>query len=161
MRYLVLLAVLVLLVYFLKRRRRPPSLTGAAVSTVRVADVPRILERIAATGEEGAFAVFIFDAPDRGGVDDRVNVQFSIEEGKPGFDWVLLTATNLRDRDRYARLAASLGHAVREREMNDVPYLRVEDGDLAQLCLRVMQDLYRLGPADPVELLVEGFEPPV
>lgn len=102
--------------------------------------------------------MLIFDAPGSQEPEPAVNLRFSIEGGRAGLDWVLLAPQNLRDQDRFSHLAREHGHRVAVRETNEVSYLRVEDGDLAQLSLAVMQELYGLSLSDTAELLVGGLE---
>ena len=157
MRFLLIVALLMLLVYYLRTRRSSAGPPPSGPQGIRVGSIPGVLRQLAAAGAEGSFVVLIFRSPDADPAGDRVNLQLSIEDGRPGLDWVLLTSANVRDRERFTRFAAELGHAVGAREMDEVPYLRVEDGDPAELAMRVMRDLYRLSPEDEVELLVEGF----
>lgn len=158
MRYLVLFLIVLAIVYVLGTLRSRRSAPSATTSTVRVADAPRVLQQLQASGSDGSFAVFMFNAPNGAGADHVVNLQFSIEGGRPGLDWVLMAPQNIRDQDRFVRLAEDLGYTAEAREMNDVRYLRVEHGDLARLSMAVMQDLYGFQPTDEVELLVEGFD---
>jgi hypothetical protein len=43
-------------------------------------------------------------------------------------------------------------------KMNGVTYLRVEDGDVAQLCAEVITGLYARPRDEPIEMIAEGFE---
>jgi hypothetical protein len=100
---------------------------------VEVTDIPEVFSRLQSSNNYPAFAVFIFAPPDRPASADSINIQFSMEDGNPGFDWVLLSPTNIEDRDRFVAFAESKGYDAREMEMNNVRYLRVEGGDLVQL----------------------------
>jgi len=157
MRFLLLVVLLLVLVYYLRKRRSSAGPPPSGPQAIRVGSIPAVLRQLAAAGVEGSFVVVIFRSPDADPAADRVNLQLSIEDGRPGLDWILLTSANVRDRERFTRFAAERGHAVGTREMDEVPYLRVEDGDPAELAMRVMLDRYRLAPEDEVELLVEGF----
>jgi len=44
--------------------------------------------------------------------------------------------------------------------MNQVKYLRTEDGDLPRLCQKVVCDLYEKNPETKLDLVVEGFSWP-
>ena len=157
MKLLVLFAVLVVVVVYIvpavRQRMAPPALPA----TVLVTDAPRVLEQLRASGSDGSFAAFLFDAPGAASEEPAVNLQFSIENGRPGLDWVLLAPANVRDQARFSRLVEERGYRAEQREMNNVLYLRVEQGNLAELAVSVMQDLYGLSDTAPVELLVEGF----
>jgi hypothetical protein len=130
----------------------------AATQAVSVADIARVLSALSAATAEPAFAVFIFhpaDPPDSHGV---LNLQFSLEGGRPCFDWVLLGSRNVQEQHRFIEFARQRGYQPQAQEENHVQYLRVEAGDLAALCAGVITELYRLDPGAPLRLLVHGFK---
>jgi hypothetical protein len=91
---------------------------------------------------------------------DAVNLQYSVEPGKVGLDWVLLGQTNTADKDRLAAFAAQLGHPMSGREMNKVRYLRTEGVGLDQLGTSIIVEFYGLTRTSQLELITEGFEWP-
>ncbi len=99
---------------------------------VRVDDVPDGVAHLQQQGKEDAFLVFIFVPPTRPR-EQPVNLQFSIERGQLGLDWVLLSPTNIADKAQIETFIRERGHSARETQVNGVRYLRVEDGDLAAL----------------------------
>ena len=123
-----------------------------------VGQLPKLFRAIKTTGAEGSFAGV--SVPPQGSRDpnESAYVQFSVEGGRVGFDWVLLSPQNLDDQSRFAAIARQLGHTIEEREMNDVRYLRVEDGDLPQLAATVLKQLYGVRARDSLLLQVEGLE---
>jgi len=125
-----------------------------------VDDIPKVLAALTASRAENAFAAFVFTAADGSAdpedPDDRVNLQFSLEEGRPGFDWVLLSHSNVRDEARFTAFARDAGFNPKMEYGNGVRYLRVEDGDLVRLCQDVIVKMYR--HAGPMDLVVEGFK---
>jgi len=125
---------------------------------VTVADLPRILATVAASTRTPTFAAFVFTTPDQPNSRDSVNLQFSLENGRVGFDWVLLAPRNIKDKDSFVEYLQRRGHSYTERKMNGVTYLRVEDGDLVQLCSDVVTRLYARPRDQPVDMIVEGFE---
>ena len=125
---------------------------------VLVGQVGRVLEQLRASTADPAFAVFAFSTPDRPGADDALNVQFSLENGVAGLDWVLLAPRNIEDEQRFVEFARQLGFSPTRHEMNNVSYLRVEGGDIAQLCQLKLTAMYRVPSTTPVELIVGGFE---
>src|SRR6478672_3753689 len=70
--------------------------THATTTRVRIRDIARVFERLVAANTDGAFAMLSFAA--RGPANaktDGLNVQFSIENGRPGLDWVLNDPSNI------------------------------------------------------------------
>ena len=124
---------------------------------VSLSDIPEVFARLESSSSYPAFAVFIFAPPDRPASADSVNIQFSMEDRRPGFDWVLLSPTNIEDRARFLEFAESKGYEAQEFEMNNVRYLRIENGDLVQLCSDVISEMYGLQRSEPIALIAEGF----
>lgn|SRR5678815_3519479 len=123
-----------------------------------VADIPGILAKLA-TLKDGSFAVFMFDsAPSHG--EDAVNLQYSVERGTVGLDWVLLGKTNIADKEKIAAFASKLGYSLTEQEMNKVRYLRTEGRNLDKLGTGIIVELYRIPRDSKLELITEGFEWP-
>lgn len=130
----------------------------AATQGVSVADIPRVLAALAAASADPAFAVFIFHTPDRPDSEGALNLQFSLEDGRPGFDWVLLGSRNVQEQQGFLEFARRSGYDPKMKEENHLKYLRVEAGDLAALCAGVVTTLYRQDPSCPLRLLVHGFK---
>jgi len=140
-------------------RRHSP---GASLHTVRIGDLPRILEQLTRLGEEGDFAGFLVRPCGGADADDTLSLQFSIERGRVGLDWLLVRPENIQNRARFEQLVEELGYRVSTREMNDVPYLRVDEGDVAELGMQVIGSLCILNPSAEIQLVAEGFRwPPV
>ena len=129
-----------------------------AESKVKMADIPAIFDRLRAAGKDGSFAVFIFTPAGKSSPDEAINIQFSNEGGRIGLDWVLLGSPNVRDKEKFVQFVERLGYKVSVREMNDVKYLRVEEGgSLPQLCEASLRDLYSISPEADLDLIPEGF----
>jgi len=122
-----------------------------------VSQIPAVFERLRKEGKDASFAVFMFQPPHQPRADNAINIQFSIEGGRIGLDWCLIGPSNIRDKERLERFVTSLGYKNRAREMNQVKYLRIEDGDLPQLCQKVICDLYEKKPETKLDMVVEGF----
>ena len=125
---------------------------------VTVAEFPRILAAVSASTRTPTFAAFVFTTPDQPEPKDAVNLQFSLENGRAGFDWVLLAPRNIKDKESFVEYLGRRGYSYSERKMNGVAYLRIEDGDLAQLCSDVVTRLYARPRDEPIDMIVEGFD---
>jgi hypothetical protein len=148
---LVIIALVVALVPLVRRRIVPTR-------SATVADIPAILAKLA-TLKDGSFAVFMFDSPlVHGG--DAVNLQYSVEQGAVGLDWVLLGKTNIADKAKVSAFAAELGHPMTEREINNARYLRVEGNGLDKLGTSMIVEFYGIPRNAELGLITEGFEWP-
>jgi len=125
---------------------------------VLMSDIPRVLAQLETSTVELAFAVFVFSKPDRPGDEGAVNIQFSMENGTAGIDWVLLARRNIEDQASFVEFARQRGFSPVPHEQNDVKYLRVEHGDIAKLCQDVMREMYRVTSSTRIELITEGFD---
>ena len=128
---------------------------------ISLREIPSVFARVDAAGKDGTFAAFCFRIADETVKDTAVNVQFSVEDGRAGFDWMLTSEVNGRDRERFLALARDLGHTVIEHKArNGCEYLRAEDGDLAALCRASIVELYRLPESAEVGLAWQGIDWP-
>jgi hypothetical protein len=138
------------LVWFLRSR-------VAEQYVVRLADVPRVFEQLQQQGSEGSFAVFMFSDHGNAGEDHQTNLQFSVENGAVGLDWVLIGSMNISDERRVFDFLQARGAKPRRLTKNGVTYLRAEAGDLVQLAQHIMSRLYGVKPEDAVDLVPDGF----
>jgi len=144
------LLVWMLLVYW--RRRAPDDLFA------RPKDAAAICDLLSSKGVEASFVTFI--VPVDGPPELSANVQFSVDDGVVGLDWVLLSPTNIRDVATFERLVSEGKHTGRRLTMNDVSYVRVEDGDIAALFQRALREMYDVADDDVLEVVVEGVTLP-
>lgn len=149
---LVLVAIVATILLILRTR-------GGDGVQVSISQMPKVVSQLKAAGRDSSFAVFLFMPKGRpannGG--EQVNLQYSIENGHLGLDWVLLASPNIADQDDIAAFMRDRGFAANMREMNKVRYMRVEDGDIVDLGVRIATDFYNLNPTDEIDLIVEGF----
>jgi hypothetical protein len=124
---------------------------------VRSTQVARVLEQLRQSTADPTFAVFMFSTPDQPGSERALNIQFSLENGRAGFDWVLLAPRNVEDEARFIEFAVQRGFSPKKHEENNVKYWRVERGDIAKLCADVIDDMYKIATDSDVELITEGF----
>jgi hypothetical protein len=130
-------------------------MTGYAVE---LRQIPQVLGELPTGLSSPVFATFMFNAPDQPSSDNTLNIQFSVEKGMVGFDWVLLGDKNIRDERSYVDFARAAGYEPILEQLNGVKYWRVERGDLAQLCEDVITKLYNHPQDEPVEMVVYGFD---
>jgi len=124
---------------------------------VQLSDIPQVYERLKEQGSEGAFAVFMFSDHGKLGEEGQVNIQFSVENGTIGMDWVLIGPVNIRDEKRIDDFLRLRGSPANRREGNGVRYLRTEQGDLTVLCRDIIKGLYGVKGNEGIDLVPEGF----
>lgn len=146
------IAILVGVVIVFARTRVPPP------ARVTVAEIGSVFERLTAAPPGPAFAIISFTTPERPSANDALDLQLFKENGRPGFDWPLSTPRNLEDEDRFLSFARTSGFTPRLMETNGIRHHRIDEGDLLQLCVRVITELYGQPGETQVELIVEGFE---
>ncbi len=127
---------------------------GIHTKTISVRDIGEVYSKISTQAVETSFAVLVI-APPQWDTGDTVEVQFSVEEGVTGLDWILMSELNQREKPRVIQYALRKGAEWQEREMNEWLYLRIEQGDLAELCTSLIRDLYN---TEDVLLKYGGFE---
>ncbi|HKQ14289.1 MAG TPA: hypothetical protein VJT80_12715 [Steroidobacteraceae bacterium] len=124
---------------------------------VRLSDIPQVYEQLKAEGSNQSFAVFMFSDHGKLGEAGQVNLQFSIENGTVGLDWVLIGPVNVRDEQRIFDFLKARGSMPTRLEANGVGYLRTEKGDLVQLCQHIIKGLYGVKATEDIDLVPEGF----
>ena len=155
MTFAIMAAALSAIVVVVREQRVPRA---NAMPSVSVRDIPGALAALSATGKDGNFAVFLFGADGHApAATDALNIQFSREAGSVGIDWVLLAPLNLESQARFVAFFERMGHTVRRREMNQVNYLRVEGGQLAELLREFLSDEFKVTPEQKMDLITEGF----
>jgi len=123
--------------------------------TIRLRDLRQAISELHSKGKDASFLVVIPPATAKG--EDALNLQLSIEKGRLGLDWVLISKVNIADRGRFETFVKGQGLVARLHVMNGVSYLRVEDGDLAALAEGVLTNLHGLAPDSTLETILEGF----
>ncbi|PHS19826.1 MAG: hypothetical protein COA86_03445 [Kangiella sp.] len=120
-------------------------------------DIRTIYNQLENSGTNQSFAIFAF-FPNNEGKNNHVEIQFGIENNRIGLDWVLLGENKEKDKNKFIDLARTNGYKVKNLEMNDVKYLRVESGDLVGLMEQVMIQLYDVSPSKKMELIANKFK---
>lgn len=147
-----ILIVTTLVIAFLLFPRR----NGSSTSSATIEEIPAIVSHLARL-KDGSFAVFMFKSP-LSTDGDAVNLQYSVEQGAVGLDWVLLGKTNKADKEQISAFAARMGHPMTERVMNNVHYLRAEGGDLDMLGSNIISQFYGIPHEEKLDLITEGFD---
>ena len=119
--------------------------------------IPLLIERLKAGQGSPRFAVLVF-VPTNSQDGESVNLQYSIENGTPGFDWVLIGPRNIADKGLIIEAAARCSAPLTEHEMNGVRYLRYEGPRAAELGMNILQKVYGIDPSIQLDLVAEGFE---
>ncbi len=127
---------------------------GIQTKRIPVSDIGEVYRQISDQSVETSFAVFII-APPQWKTKDTVEIQFSVEGGLTGLDWILMAEPNRREKPRVIQYALRKGIAWQECEMNNWLYLRIEQGDLPSFCTFLIRDLYEV---EDVLLKYGGFE---
>ena len=127
--------------------------------SVQPSQLPAVVEQLKQKGKEASWVVFMFYTPNISAeTDDNCpNLQFSIQNGTIGLDWVLLGPRNIVDEERIAEFIQSKGHTAAEMGINDVEYLRVEDGDICGLGSSIIEEFYKMPRDADIGILVSGF----
>ena len=123
---------------------------------VTARDIPEVISQLQRSGKDGHFAVLMFVPP--GSTGEAVNLQYSIDGGVVGLDWVLLSPRNVADQAKVSEFALRLGYQLDKHEMNNVSYLRVTGRGISELGAKIVQDFYKIGSDIKLEMITEGFK---
>jgi hypothetical protein len=126
---------------------------------IALSQIPSVVKHLQDTGKDSSFAVLCFPSPcAQESENGFINIQFAIQGGLLGLEWVLIGEENIEDRQRVVKFIEGEGYTVTERELNQVPYLRVEVGDLTTLCTRIITQCYGYTSDSNVQLGVHCFQ---
>jgi hypothetical protein len=124
---------------------------------VTARNIPSVISQLQRSGKDGHFAVLMFVPP--GSTDGQAaNLQYSIDGGIVGLDWVLISPRKIADQAKISEFASKLGYRLDEHEMNNVHYLRVTGSGISELGARIIQDFYQIGPDTKLGMITEGFK---
>ncbi len=155
---LAVLAVVALTAFLVQRVRNGGKRLDAKDLVVTLDDVARIHDAVRDSTKEDVFAVFLVAYEQASKNDGVPSVEFSLEDGTIGLDFVLLSKENLAMQEAFVRLATSLGYEVVSRTVADVPYLRVVGGDLVNLMREVLLHVFGVGPDEEMGIVLEGVD---
>jgi hypothetical protein len=139
--------------------RRSVSARIAIPHSLAVRQIPSVVGQLRAAAHEASWAAFAFLPGDDTPSDENiVNLQYSIENGVVGLDWVLLAPRNKADKEKVLAFIRQHNHSAVEKERNGVQYFRVEDGDLAMLGIQIAAELYRLDRYGEMAIFTDKFK---
>jgi hypothetical protein len=121
-------------------------------------DLPALVDALSKGTATARWAAMMFNTPDRPSDDDALALQVSSENGRVGFDWVLLAARNIEDQEKFKAFASDHNFMAAAKSENGVSYLRVECPDPAQFATSVVTEMYHLPRDQPLALVYEGFD---
>lgn len=155
MKPIVLLLLVAIAIALFVYLRRGGSTQSGFVTTQDFPDLCNALQR---AGKEGSFWVVL--VPATGGGDGfAANLQYSIEDGVLGADWVLIAERNIEDKDQFLACLQGAGARVTEKERNGVRYLRATGArDVAAAGQELLHRVYAVNADDDLQLIVTGFE---
>lgn len=131
-----------------------------AQTEVRTDNLRALAEAIRGGSGSLRYATLMFSTPDRPSDEDAVALQMSFENGRLGFDWVLLAPRNIQDQGRFRSFARAHEMQPVVRSLNGVSYLRVECPDVARFTASVVTEMYHRPSDEALALVYEGFEWP-
>ncbi len=153
---IVVFALIALALFAIYRYRTAPKpAKGDQEDQVPLHRVGAVYESLRNTGSDGSFAVFM-----PGSTAGAPDVQFSIQRGRVGLDWLLIGDANIRGQEAFEKLLDSEEASYREQELNGVRFVRTEDERAPQLCRRVLEEIFEVDPQGAVTLIVESFQWP-
>lgn len=153
---LLLLFIIALLALILYLRRALTAATCGGFVTTQ--DFPALTSALQASGSSGAFWVVLIPGTARAD-GYTANLQYSIEDGVFGMDWVLIAERNIEDKERFLEYVRGAGASVQEKTGNGVRYLRATGGfELVRVGQELLERVYGVKPGAKLQLIVAGFK---
>ena len=155
---LAVLAVVALSVYLLYRVRNGGRSLDAKDLVVSLDDVARVHDAVRDSTNIDVFAIFLVPYVQAQKDDGVPTVEFAVEDGVVGLDYVLLSKENVAKQGAFVDLATSHGYEVVSHTLADVPYLRVEGGDLPNLMRETLIYVFGVKHDDEMGIVLEGVD---
>lgn len=115
--------------------------------------LPTILNEVKTSRLDGAFAAFAVEYKN-----DVINIQYSFEDDHVGLDWVLLGKLNIKEELRVRKYLNSKDVKFQKKFRNGVAYLRISEGNLAEICRDILERLYLVKADDFIEVYYQGID---
>jgi hypothetical protein len=139
-------------IVYLRRAKRIAEETPRETATLN--DIPAIVSSLAKHGEDERWVMFVL--PQSGNSDeDCITVQFSVDQGEVGFDWLLDNGLGHAHRSKFEELARRRGWPVTECDSDGFHYLRVQGLtplEIGQVGKEVLTALYNIYPNQQLEI---------
>ncbi|MBC8124299.1 MAG: hypothetical protein H7X70_01075 [Candidatus Kapabacteria bacterium] len=148
-------AVIVFVVFRVRDKFKPVDPKDIVVT---VHDVDVVYNAVRDSAGEDVFAVFLIPSIQTSANDGVPSVELALLNGVVGIDYVLLSKANIEKQQSFVDLANEMGHTVVEHVLGDVPYLRVEDGDVPQLMRETLRRIFDLNDDELMSIVLEGID---
>jgi len=122
-----------LCIYLYRRKNRED-----VSCSISLDELEEVYHDISKQAVETSFSVFVIPRQNK----ESIEIQFSVENGITGLDWILESEANKEERSKIKQYFSSKGFNFHEKEMNNWRYLRIEEGDIVKLCTDLIRDLY-------------------
>ena len=150
----ILLLIVTVIAFIVYVRRAKKIEAETPKQTARLGDIPAIINSLATHGEDGTWVMFILPQTESSDEND-ITIQFSVENGTVGFDWLLDNGLGNAHRKKFEEFARRRGWPVVELEMAGFHYLRIQDlspSQIAEIGKEVLSTLYHVSPTQEVEI---------
>jgi hypothetical protein len=153
--FITAVAIVLLLSFQLQGAKAMPDTDGGFVT---IADFPALVKAIKQTGNNGSFwVVLIPGTAENDGY--AANLQYSIENGVLGLDWVLIAKRNIREKENFVRIIEEAGYHADLKEGNGIKYLRVVGPtDITALGQAVLKRLFGTTSSQKLQLIITDFK---
>ena len=155
MYILMLFCLLIFLALFNTVRFRIKN--GPSIKVARTREFPQIVKMLSKEQSDGSFVMFT--VPNTIDTDGQpLTVQFSVERGSVGFDWLLTSLRAKKDRGKFVEFSKKEKVTVQELVMEDVKYLRVEleNDALAEFGTKLLEKLYDVSSMNELEVFADA-----
>ena len=148
-------AVIVFVIFRVRDKFKPIDPKDIVVT---VQDVDVVYNAVRDSTAQDVFAVFLIPSIQTSANDGVPSVELALLNGVVGIDYVLLSKANIEKQQSFVDLATEMGHTVVEHALGDVPYLRVEDGDVPQLMRDTLRRIFNLDDDELMSIVLEGID---
>ena len=125
---------------------------------VTLKDIPELVAKLNKQGENGSFWVVLIPGTSKSDGYDA-NLQFSVEDGSIGLDWVLIADRNVQDKESFVEISNKNDLEIQELAGNGVKYVRVVGSSVfSKLAKEVLENMYGVSNETEMQLIVTGFE---